>query len=396
VAPRQRRERGEGAIFYDEAKNRWVGQLDLGTDADGRRRRPKVFGRTRVEVRSKLDALRTASKAGQAVDQRTLTFSTLADEWLEKGLPAETAPTTRSNYETLINTHLRPGLGRKKVVDLRPNDIEAVLEGMAAKGYSTRTMRLALNLTKRILTFAERRGILLRNPATTVQPQRGAATPRRGLTTDQARAILTAAQGHRLHALITLSLLLGLRPGEATALTWSRVDLHATPPTITIEASLRRDGNRMVLGPVKTTTSRRTLALPHTCVTALHDQKRRQDADRAAAGGKWANPDNLVFTTDVGTPLDPSNIRHALQRIANTAGIGHVHPHLLRHAAASLLSEAGLRIEDIADTLGHRSITVTADVYRHPLNPIRTAHLTALNAVTTTRPAQTDGDHDQA
>jgi len=389
VAPRQRRERGEGAIFYDATKDRWVGQLDLGTDADGRRRRPKVFGRTRAEVRSKLDELRTASKAGQAVDQRALTFSTLADDWMEKGLPAETAPTTRSNYETLINTHLRPGLGKKKVADLRPNDIEAVLEGMAAKGYSTRTMRLSLNLTKRILTFAERRGILLRNPATTVQPQRGAATPRRGLTTDEARALLTAAEGHRLHALITLSLLLGLRPGEATALTWDRVDLHATPPTITIEASLRRDGNRMVLGPVKTTTSRRTLALPHTCATALHDQRRRQEQDRAAAGGKWANPDNLVFTTDVGTPLDPSNVRHALQRIANDAGIGHVHPHLLRHAAASLLSEAGLRIEDIADTLGHRSITVTADVYRHPLNPVRTAHLTALDQVTT-QPAQTN------
>jgi len=76
--------------------------------------------------------------------------------------------------------------------------------------------------------------------------------------------------------------------------------------------------------------------------------------------------------------------------------VGHVHPHLLRHAAASLLSEAGLRIEDIADTLGHRSITVTADVYRHPLNPVRTAHLEALDAVTTTRPDLADGDHDQA
>ncbi len=90
-----------------------------------------------------------------------------------------------------------------------------------------------------------------------------------------------------------------------------------------------------------------------------------------------------------GTPLDPSNVRHGLQRIADNAGVGHVHPHLLRHATASLLSEAGLRIEDIADTLGHRSITVTADVYRHPLNPTRTAHLTALDKVTT-QPAHTN------
>jgi hypothetical protein len=57
----------------------------------------------------------------------------------------------------------------------------------------------------------------------------------------------------------------------------------------------------VVLGPVTTASSRRTLALPHTCATALEAQKRRQEQDRAAAGGNWANPDNLVFTTDVGT-----------------------------------------------------------------------------------------------
>ncbi len=141
--------------------------------ADGRRRRPKVFGRTRAEVRTKLDELRTASKAGQAVDQRAVTFGTLADEWLEKGLPAETAPTTRSNYETLINTHLKPGLGKKKVVDLRPGDIEAVLAGMAAKGYSTRTMRLALNLTK---TDPDVRRTPRHPPA---QPRRHRPTPTR-------------------------------------------------------------------------------------------------------------------------------------------------------------------------------------------------------------------------
>ncbi len=130
----------------------------------------------------------------------------------------------------------------------------------------------------------------------------------------------------------------------------------------------------MVIGPVKTASSLRTLALPDTCVRALPEQAERQDADEAAAGRAWANPHRLVFTTDVGTPLDPSNVRHGLQRIADTAGVGHVHPHLLRHAAASLLSEAGVRIEDIADTLGHRSIAVTADVYRHPLtDPHRTS-----------------------
>jgi hypothetical protein len=86
----------------------------------------------------------------------------------------------------------------------------------------------------------------------------------------------------------------------------------------------------------------------------------------------------LVFTTDTGSPLDPSNVRRTLTRIANDAGIGRVHPHQLRHATASLLSDAGVPLEDIADTLGHRSVTITADIYCHPpsirAHPTRARH----------------------
>ena len=83
-----------------------------------------------------------------------------------------------------------------------------------------------------------------------------------------------------------------------------------------------------------------------------------------------------MFTTESGKPLDPSNTRRALARIGRKIGLPGLHPHAPRHATASLLSNAGVRLEDIADTLGHKSITVTADVYRHSISPTRTGHLT--------------------
>ena len=61
---RQRRERGEGAIFYSEPRRRWVGQLNAGTDARGARIRPIVVGRTREEARAKLAELRDARDKG--------------------------------------------------------------------------------------------------------------------------------------------------------------------------------------------------------------------------------------------------------------------------------------------------------------------------------------------
>jgi hypothetical protein len=73
------------------------------------------------------------------------------------------------------------------------------------------------------------------------------------------------------------------------------------------------------------------------------------------------------------------------------AQIPGLHPHALRHATASLLSAAGVRLEDIADTLGHRSVTITADIYRHTITPTRTAHLTALDNLAPPEPP--DGQH---
>ena len=54
--------------------------------------------------------------------------------------------------------------------------------------------------------------------------------------------------------------------------------------------------------------------------------------------------------------------------------------------AASLLSAAGVPIEDISDTLGRRSVNVTAEIYRHPIALIGSGHMTAMNQLINTPP----------
>jgi integrase len=134
------------------------------------------------------------------------------------------------------------------------------------------------------------------------------------------------------------------------------------------------------------------VALPQVCVDALARQRQTQDADRSRAGRRWHNPNDLVFTTESGTPLDPSNVRRRLQHVADRAGLDHLHPHLLRHAAASLLSAAGVPLEQISDLLGHRSVTVTAEVYRHSLSSVRSGHLEAMADLTKSSTAAEHND----
>lgn len=377
---RQRRERGEGAVFYSETRRRWVGQLDAGTGAAGARVRPIVVARTREEARARLAELRDARDKGINLRARHATFAEIAELWLVRDVQGHVSDETLSNYTCLLRGRICAAIGEVPVTQLRAVDVETMLLGLQEAGRSGRYMRLARNLTQRALDYAVRRDIVDRNVAAAVRTPSGPAAERCGLTVKQARRLLKVALEDRLGNLVTVSLLLGLRPGEAAGLTWDNVKLKGKRPTLTVAASLRRTPmGALVLVQPKTPTSRRTLEIPPPVVHALKAQRVQQKADQAAAGRTWGNPLGLVFTTEVGTPLDPSNVRRTFARLADAAGLDHLHPHMLRHAAASLLSAAGVPLEDISDTLGHRSVAVTAEIYRHPIAPVRSGHMAAMS-----------------
>ncbi|WP_149204922.1 site-specific integrase [Actinotalea subterranea] len=377
---RQRRERGDGAIYYEADRRRWVGQIDLGPSPDGRRRRPKVVGSTRQDVKEKLLALQETSRKGVDLHARHVTFSEAAELWMTRDVQGHVSDATLSNYASLLRGRISASLGDLPVSQLRAADVEKMLLEMQEAGRSARYMRLARSLAERVLDYAVRRDVVDRNVAAKVRAPAGPTAERYGLTVKQARRLLKVAAEDRLGNLVTISLLLGLRPGEAAGLTWDQVKLKGKRPTITVAASLRRTPmGALVLVPPKTRTSRRTLEIPPPVVAALKAQRAQQKGDRARVARGWQNTLNLVFTTEVGTPLDPSNVRRTYSRLAREAGLEHLHPHMLRHAAASLLSAAGVPIEDISDTLGHRSVAITAEVYRHPIAPVRSGHMAAMD-----------------
>ena len=68
----------------------------------------------------------------------------------------------------------------------------------------------------------------------------------------------------------------------------------------------------------------------------LHAHRVRQSEAKIAAGPLWQDH-GLIFTSEVGTPLDPDNFSHTFSKLAKRAGLGHWHPHELRHSGASLM-----------------------------------------------------------
>lgn len=72
-----------------------------------------------------------------------------------------------------------------------------------------------------------------------------------------------------------------------------------------------------------------------------------------------------MFTTSIGTPIDPRNSYRSTSTLAKRAGLGHWHPHELRHSAASILLAQGVPLEVVSEVLGDSSIRMTKDIYGH-------------------------------
>ena len=92
--------------------------------------------------------------------------------------------------------------------------------------------------------------------------------------------------------------------------------------------------------------------------------RRRQLEERLAAGSAWGDTGH-VFTTNAGGPLDPANVRRALQRVCGSCDLGEWTIHELRHTAASLMLAHGAPLYVVSELLEHSSIAITKDVYGH-------------------------------
>ena len=176
----------------------------------------------------------------------------------------------------------------------------------------------------------------------------------------EARSFLRVAGDHRLGALFTAALLLGLRRGEALGLAWTDVDLDRG--VLRVRQALQRAGGVLRLGPVKSDGSARFVAMPGPCVEAFRRHRASHEAERQVAGAKW-DESGLVFTTPLGTPIEPANVNKVFASLCDRSGIRRIRFHDLRHSCATLLYELGVPIENIQDVLGHSTPVITKLLY---------------------------------
>ena len=142
----------------------------------------------------------------------------------------------------------------------------------------------------------------------------------------------------------------------------------------------RINGGGLRLLEPKTRKSRRDIALPDVAVTALRAHRQRQAFERRATEPLWQEQ-GFVFTSTIGTPLEPRNVNRHLTSVLKRASLAHLRFHDLRHACATLLLLQGEELKVVQEVLGHASYSTTANIYAHVLPQLKRHAAASMDAV---------------
>ena len=367
-----KRANGEGTI-YKRTDGRWCATVSV----EGGKRK-SFYGRRREDVAKQLASALKAKQDGLPLPADRLTVARFLADWLDSVRPT-LRPSTHMRYEQLVRDHALPAIGRLQLSRVQPEHLQRLYTNRLEAGQSASSVRQLHAVLHRAFKQATRWGRVGRSVVDLVSPPRVERKEMTALSPDQARQLLTAAQGEPLEALYVLALNTGMRQGEILALHWRDVDLQAG--MLQVKASLQRTPTGHVIGEPKTSKSRRQIALTRAATEALRRHKVAQAEDRLRLGAAWQDLD-LVFTDKVGGFIREWNLRkQSFLPLLRQANLPKIRFHDLRHTAATLLLGRGIHPKIVSEMLGHAQISVTLDLYSHVTPTMQREATDALDAV---------------
>jgi integrase len=330
------------------------------------RARVKIGGRLRTAYRdTKAEAARAEAEMLAPPDDTTgattapaevPTLAAFAVEYMNA--TTNNKPSTIDSKRSILEHHLLPALGVRRIDAIGPREIEALKASELASGLSKKTVNNILTVLRNILDVAAEWRVIATTPR--VKWLRTDRQRFRFLDFDEADRLVTATGGDDLgHAMIVLAMNTGLRLGEILALRWDAVDLKAG------RLHVREAAARGIVGTPKSGRARE-VPLNDTAIAMLRSHKHLRGP--------------LVFCTDGGGMLTKGEAKAPLRRAQRRAGIVALGWHDLRHTFASHLVMRGVSIKAVQELLGHATIEMT----------MRYAHL----APTVTRDAVRTLDRD--
>jgi integrase len=341
---------------------RWLIRVYLGRDHETKKRNyhNRTIRGSMREAQSYLTKKLRERDLGRDLEGAKITLNEYLDRWLETAVKPRVRQKTWQDYDGILRRYIRPGLGDRVLVSMRPMDIQTTYHGMVERGLSARTVRYTHAVLRSALRQALQWRLLLENPVDGVKIPQQLRGEMRSLTVEQAQAFLRAALATRHGPVLAVALTTGMRPSEYLALKWQ--DLDWTRQTASVVRSVRRLDGRWCFSDTKRSRSRRPIRLQSWIVALLRDLQ-----TKASAQDLCPEAHDLVFSTQLGQPINADHLARQFRSILDAAGVPRIRLYDLRHSAATIALAAGVSPKVVSEQLGHASTAFTLDTYAHVL-----------------------------
>jgi len=368
-------------------KNSWAIVIDVPRNPETGKRHQQwhtVHG-TKKEAERELRKLLQSLEMGSYIKPQRLRLGEYLQLWLDGYVKTNCSPRTLDGYQSIVNRHLTPNLGRIPLTQIHPQQIQqyysrALAEGRTdgKGGLSARTVLHIHRVLFEALNYAVRQGFLIRNAAELVDPPKAIKLKMKTLTPQEVARLFNAARDTAYYPIIYTALTTGLRQAELLGLRWRDLDLDLSSLSVS-QVLYKRKGVCQFKEP-KSEHSRRRLDLSPSLALFLRMYRSQKERERLYLGKPLTDYD-CVFSNIDGTPMDPGTLTHNFAKIARRAGLSGVRFHDLRHTFASLMLLAGVHPKIVSEMLGHSGVALTLDTYSHVIGGLQEAAMRRLDDV---------------
>lgn len=368
---RKKSSNGSGGVVYHKDRKK---PYQIQFTVDGKRQSGGYYA-TKTEAMAALRKVTSEVDSKDYIQPQRMLLSEWMNVWMQDYC-ADVKTSTMTQYEGYVRNHINPAIGKVKLCDLQPKQVQTFVNGLTRKDRSGEEKPLAHKTLKNIhgclstaLEKAKEIHYIKENPATgCVIPRNDADSDEhdiRPLEGDQIPDFLEAVKESRFERIYIIALDTGMRLSEILGLQWDRVKERTNELRINKQLTIKRKaGSQRVLTSTKSRNTR-TIVVPDEVIELLMLEKKLQAAAKEKAGALWTDKDSLCFTDELGGSIPHASVEHEYKRIVASIGVPDRRFHDLRHTFATEAIRAGVDYETLSKHLGHFSVGFTLDVYGH-------------------------------
>lgn len=367
----------KGENIYKRKDGRWEGRYIRSYSAENKAKYAYVYGKTYSEVKQKLVSERSNTKIC-APPQSSVTYDELLDSWLHSS-QLNTKESTHARYVHLINTHIKPQLGKYHLSMLSTEIIERFIELQLTSGrldntggLASKTVNDILAIIKNTMEYARYKGLPVMCNLSKLTIKKKEKEIRVLTQAEQDALVNTLINNMDLYKFgVFLSLYTGIRIWELCALQWEDFNMEQT--TLKIRKTMQRiqdtrkeafSKTKIIITEPKSQCSVREIPLP-TFVAAM-------------AQNFITNPKAYILTGN-DRYIEPRTMQNRFKSYIRDSGISDANFHALRHTFATRCVEVGFEIKSLSEVLGHASVNITLNRYVHSSFELKSSNMNKLS-----------------